>query len=250
MGDVLKWLTENPRAAIPILILFGFLLTSAILVYVIAFFQGREISFWPPKIGSKPLSDSERKQASTAQKATGNTSENVSGMAFLQSRSDLKSLEEQTRTASEIIILAISGVSLIGPHFGLFTRKLQEGCRLRLILLDPESQAVNTWNLIAQYIATKREIEATLQQLSELTKSERYKGQCEVRLAPVFSPFSMVIIDSNKPTCRMVVEYHAFSTPVINRPHVQLTRVGNWNWFDFYMGQFEKVWSDAKSWYP
>ena len=249
MGDLLKWLSENPRAAIPVIIVFGLLLTSAVLVYMIAFFQGREISFWPPKIGSKPPLNSELTQFSDTQKTSVSTNEIV-GMAFLRTRSDIKSLDEQTETASEIVISAISAVSLIGPNFGLFKRKLQDGCRLRVLLLDPESQAVDTWNLIAQYGATKREIEATLQQLGELTKLEKYKGQCEVRLAPVFSPFSMFIVDSKETPCHMIVEYHAFSTPVINRPHVQLTRGANQKWFDFYMSQFEQIWSEAKCWYP
>jgi serine/threonine protein kinase len=50
MNELFKWLSENNIASIA-LILILLLIVS---IYVIAFFQGREISFWPPKIGSKP----------------------------------------------------------------------------------------------------------------------------------------------------------------------------------------------------
>ncbi len=54
MNDILIWLSQNPAAATTVIVSIGVLTTAIILIYLIAFFDGREISFWPPKIGSKP----------------------------------------------------------------------------------------------------------------------------------------------------------------------------------------------------
>jgi hypothetical protein len=53
MNDFLVWLSSNSAASTSIAIAIVALVIVFIFLYVIAFFQGREISFWPPKIGQK-----------------------------------------------------------------------------------------------------------------------------------------------------------------------------------------------------
>jgi len=53
MEKFLEWLSNNPNVAVIMIVSLGFLVVSATLIYVVAFFQGREISFWPPKIGAR-----------------------------------------------------------------------------------------------------------------------------------------------------------------------------------------------------
>lgn len=50
MDSFFTWLSTNPTATITV----GILVTTFALINLIAFLQGREISFWPPKIGSIP----------------------------------------------------------------------------------------------------------------------------------------------------------------------------------------------------
>lgn len=54
MDEFFRWLSNNPVATTTLIVSFGVLVTSATLIYLVAFFQGREISFWPPKIGQRP----------------------------------------------------------------------------------------------------------------------------------------------------------------------------------------------------
>ncbi|NOT03894.1 MAG: hypothetical protein HOP27_04775 [Anaerolineales bacterium] len=55
MDKFFEWISNNSFAAAILIASFGVLIFSIVLIYLIAFFQGREISFWPPKIGNKPL---------------------------------------------------------------------------------------------------------------------------------------------------------------------------------------------------
>ncbi len=49
MDEFFKWLSGNPIATIILLVAVGL----AVIICVVAFFQGREITFWPPKISPK-----------------------------------------------------------------------------------------------------------------------------------------------------------------------------------------------------
>ena len=54
MTDVLKTLLQNSAALAVFLSAVSLLIVAVITIYVVAFFQGRSISFWPPNVGAKP----------------------------------------------------------------------------------------------------------------------------------------------------------------------------------------------------
>jgi serine/threonine-protein kinase len=54
MSEFLKWLSAHPAAAATVVGSFGIVTLAVTSMYVVAFVQGRSVSFWPPKIGPKP----------------------------------------------------------------------------------------------------------------------------------------------------------------------------------------------------
>ena len=56
MNTFLEWLSKNPTVATLFIISLSGLVITIILIYVKAFLEGRSVSFWPPKIGEKPVS--------------------------------------------------------------------------------------------------------------------------------------------------------------------------------------------------
>lgn len=56
VNEFFKWLSSNPVAATALIAAVGLIVIAIVLTYLIALFQGREISFWPPKIGGKSTS--------------------------------------------------------------------------------------------------------------------------------------------------------------------------------------------------
>jgi serine/threonine protein kinase len=53
MSDFFKLLSSNPLVANVLLVILSIVITVLSSIYLIAFIQGREISFWPPKIGQR-----------------------------------------------------------------------------------------------------------------------------------------------------------------------------------------------------
>lgn len=72
---------------------------------------------------------------------------NLSVKQALKPRSQMISVEDQAANATDIGIVAISGVSLGYRHVDFFEKKLKQGCKIRIILLDPDSPAVPTWKI-------------------------------------------------------------------------------------------------------
>jgi H-type lectin domain len=50
MTEFFNWLSVNPMATV----VFGLAVMFVVAISAVGFLQGREISFWPPKISSKP----------------------------------------------------------------------------------------------------------------------------------------------------------------------------------------------------
>jgi eukaryotic-like serine/threonine-protein kinase len=69
MSQFLQWLAGNPVVTGALVVSLG----VVVLMYVVAFLQGREISFWPPKIGARPEKLKSDQPATTLQpgQATG-----------------------------------------------------------------------------------------------------------------------------------------------------------------------------------
>lgn len=53
MDRFFDWLSNNPVATAILLSIIGVVVLIIIIIYTVAFFQGRSISFWPPKVGEK-----------------------------------------------------------------------------------------------------------------------------------------------------------------------------------------------------
>lgn len=166
----------------------------------------------------------------------------------LKSRSQLLSPGEQAGTASEISVIAVSGIALILNHLGFFEQKIREGCKLRFVLLDSTSPALQTWNLLVKVTRTESDIKTALEMLGGLMKMNETSGTCEVRLSKVFLPFRMLMADPNKNTGSMFVEFYTYKTSLSDRPHIYLNRSQDCHWFEFYRTQFEQIWSESERW--
>jgi serine/threonine protein kinase len=69
MSDLLKFLSGNSSSATLLVVAIMIFLAVVLAIYVIAFAQGRSVSFWPPTIGQRPT-DQKPAEAETTGKST------------------------------------------------------------------------------------------------------------------------------------------------------------------------------------
>ncbi len=64
MDSFFDFLAKNPMATSVVIIAFSLVVIATVIIYLTAFLQGREISFYPPKIGAKPTKNLDTKFSS------------------------------------------------------------------------------------------------------------------------------------------------------------------------------------------
>jgi response regulator RpfG family c-di-GMP phosphodiesterase len=115
MDEFFKWLITYPVATTVLIVVFVILVVSLLLIYLVAFFQGREISFIPPKIGAKPAS------------VRKSNNKRVTVLIVDNDRQFLSSYKE---------FLEIEGFSVITAHNAAEARKALNGNDVDLAILD------------------------------------------------------------------------------------------------------------------
>lgn len=107
---------------------------------------------------------------------------------FLKPRTEIITLEEGGKSASEIVIVGISLLVLYQRRV-FFEEKLRQGCHLRFLLLDPQCQAIETFNLMTDHqTGVLRDIANAFDSLEALAR--KMPDKIEARLASVFLPYA------------------------------------------------------------
>jgi hypothetical protein len=163
----------------------------------------------------------------------------------LRSRGQIPSFASFVGPANEIVVVAISGISVLHQNLELLLEKIRDGCKVRIVLLDPQSPAVEVLHMQYGLPTAARDIPASLQALCRIQASE---GFCEVRLLDVFTPFSVIAVNLHGRSGAMIVEFHTYKKTLGERPHVLLTARESTSWFNIYKEQLELAWSNAKPW--
>lgn len=167
----------------------------------------------------------------------------------LRDRSELVRIEELAHDAGEIAAAGVTLISLTNDYYDFFEEKLREGCKLRFLLLNPNSLAWKVWHQKQQQrITSPSDSENSLKKLDGLMRAG--VGGCEVRLSEAYLHFSLVTSDYTKDSGRMNVELLPFNVSLHYRPHFYLTRREDKRWFDFFLNQFESLWSKSSDRVP
>ncbi len=177
MSELFKWLSANPTAANVFLYLAATVISSFLILFLAAFFQGREISLWPPKIGPKPVKPPQKISDPAADPAA--AKEGIGGGTYITSSID-RDLKGETaiddiRNAQETI------------HVTHFTGHI------------PDEEYVETMLEVIKRksIDTVRAIPADLQNREWLEKFEALSS-CTERRVKTNLGFDILIIDRQK----------------------------------------------------
>lgn len=150
-------------------------------------------------------------------------------------------------TAKDLFITGITRNALLNYNYSDFERWLTAGCRLRLLLIDPDSAAADGAveryyaERSKQYIVTR--IEHSLRLLGQLAASA--PGAVEVRLTSYLLTSGIVAVDTpaqyRADSSGIFVEYFTFQAASEPKFVLLPGEAG----FDQFLGEAEKVWAGA-----
>jgi len=171
----------------------------------------------------------------------------------LSTRRMLKPLEDRLQSSKEIIITGGSLFRLSSEYVGLFESLLKDGCNIKLLMLNPESNsakltAENIVYEIGDFESYKNHINSSLKNFGKL--KEKYPENLSIRTSDFLPSFSLFGIDVTKPNGNIMVELYTHDVPTRERPHFNLLQQREPFWFEFFHKQFQKVWGKSVEFIP
>lgn len=176
--------------------------------------------------------------------------------------SETPKIDPYIAEAKKIDLCGVSLTSTINKQLTRLRERLQEGANVRLLVVNPNSLAVQMSTLRSEeddieYFqkrmdSTFKDIDYLFRNLRDykLDGDDSQKGTLEVRLlsyAPSFGLSSFEIGSSNKLLFVELYPHHAgYGSP----PHFKLTPQNDGDWFEYFSNQFDVMWAEATDWQP
>lgn len=223
----------------------GTLTTEQILGWILIVFSLMATSLFVDRLTKLSRIEKEAKEANSLIRAKEGT---ISISNVLLTRKQLEPLESRLENAREIFITGGSLFRLSSEYLGLFDKLLANECRIKLLLLDPNSYSArlvarNIVYEIADFEVYKSYINSSLSSFSKLR--EKYNDKVQIRVSEYLPAFSLLGINPSLDTGKIMVELYVHNIPTRERPHIDIFRRNDPFWFEFYNSQFNSLWNDS-----
>jgi hypothetical protein len=157
-------------------------------------------------------------------------------------------LETSMAKARDLMITGVTRNTLISRYYSKLEDLLREGCRIRLVLVDPSSDGIVA--AADRYYAerspdrTRARVRHTLRLLTELRRSTN--GEISVRLTSHPLSMGLIAVDANAggrtDASSLFVEYYEYQAP--GAPKFVLRPIDG-KWFDEFHQEAEALWASA-----
>jgi len=162
---------------------------------------------------------------------------------FFVDRQDLPHVSERLKKAKRSIwISAITFGYLIGVESGLIERKYEEGCEIKILLLNPNKVSETGKVIGVNEELLRSQIQSSIDYLGKFKdKRSRKKGIIQAKLMPSFPGFGLFIIDADAPDGEIKLELVPCESIPAERPNVIITRKEAKR-YDQFKEHFDKLW--------
>ena len=239
MEDFFKLLSNNPEISMVFSIVIGIIILFLTLTYSIAFFQGREISFWPPKIGAALNTNQPTK-----------SSQPIISRHFPEASIQKKELEN----AQRVYFWGLTFERMIPNLQKIILQRLQAGAEIKFILLEPNSAASRMASM--RHPLEKNEnllnsiLIGSLDILAGIEKQVLSPAKLQVRTVDYFPAWTIMLVDPHKSTGKLFLSLVSFNDPNEVRPSMEFTVEKNNDWILYFHDQFEKMWNASQPYTP
>lgn len=184
-----------------------------------------------------------------------------SAVSFFRTRPDFLAFIQK---ASQIDLCGVTLTNTINMQSSVLRERLESGAKIRVLLIDPESQAIE---MSAQRSEDPkdtayyhRRLESSLSDLAYLhkhvegLKQNRKRaakpGTLSVRLLSYAPSFGMTSLDPQKKQGILYVELFPHKLGHKMAPKFELTSGNDKKWYAYFLEQFEQMWESARPWSP
>lgn len=157
--------------------------------------------------------------------------------------------EDKLKKAKKIDIAGATLTRTVTNYLGIFEQRLKEGASIRLIIIDPQSDAVSQAALRSYGVQGddffRDRIKPTIDLLNILASLPELKGKLELRFLPYMPSFGLKIVDPDSVDGKIFVEIYQHKSLDPN-PTFMLDGQRDEKWYHFFQNQFEVLWSSSR----
>ncbi len=178
--------------------------------------------------------------------------EKPSVAAVFKDRNTYAPLNETIASASHICFLGPTLINVFSQWAGYlyFTKLNEHGARLQFILLNPNSSVLESTAEIMNEPPEnfRKDIDRSVNRVESMLRDEGIQnGSLELRLMSANPNMSMVLIDPDKPNGKIFVEFIGYHSRLHTRPHIELTRKQDKEWYEYFLQQYRELWEHSTS---
>lgn len=165
--------------------------------------------------------------------------------AVLLNRQAMGSFPDRIRGARTLWIYGPSAVNLLRDMPYIKREILEKNGKVRVIIQDPTSQV--GMDVLHDQMDKTTDLQNSIQMSLDILKNASAWGGIEYRLLPYSPGFSMVVVDPDKRTGQIIVEFIGFRNDLItDRMHLEITRSQSQHWFEHWVHQYEAMWEASR----
>ncbi len=152
-------------------------------------------------------------------------------------------------SATDLWIVGVSLTTPIRTYYSLLESKLRKGHKIKVLLVDPESHAIELSEMRAYGRANteraKNEIHNSLEDLCILKNSS--PQNMEVRVINQTLGFGIFGMNPDTTTGSLYLKYYSFKTPGGPKPKIALhSRDGKW--YELFKTELHNLWDNGVEW--
>lgn len=168
---------------------------------------------------------------------------NVNLDEFFFTRKELEPLEERMKNANSIFLSGGSLVRLSDEYYAFFEKKLNENCKMEIIMVQPFSKGADLLckNVVYETEdcnAYSKRIEESLNRFFSL--QEDFPQLVKIRLTENTPPFGIVATNLETDSASVKVELYSYAIPTRERMQFSVNK-SNEKIFNFFIKQIETL---------
>lgn len=183
----------------------------------------------------------------------GRLSDRPSALSFFRK---LPEFDIYVQGASQIDWCGVTLTSAINRQLSNLREQLKQGTTIRILVIDPASNALDMAEARSEepnsdYYRAK--LDTTFQDLFFLKQfcekhTDSVKGHLEVRILAYSPSFAIYSFDGRRASGKAIIEIYSHVTGWGETPVFELVPGRDGRWYEYFVEQFEAMWSRAKAW--
>lgn len=247
MSDFFSWLSGGSTSSIIFIIISCIFLLSVPLMYTTAFIQGRDVSFWPPKIGKKTTQiNIVDKQANKKEESS-----KVTIIVRDQIIQNLGTIQQNLEDARSEVCISGNDCKFVAESASPWIESaLNRGISIKLICVDPKSNVPSMltkidprFPTVSSFVNSMASVERVLKRLKK-----DYPRYFDFRYISILPAMGFFITDPSLNTGILKVEFYV-SKPykrLNSRPHI-IIPPELVDWREYFLGQWNNYWQMSKA---